>query len=238
MFLRALNRLQDSDEGQEGGGVSPTQDEGKDSGVEFAKAFAKRLAQSKEEIRKEERAKLAKEGGYATYEELLAHTKEVKLAKASGLDPDSEEFKRVVNALSSSDGSTDDSDMRRQLEELKLQEQFRWETSQLDGLKTQYGLAIKSLDDLDEDVKSKIKQGIDPVDAYYLVHKKEIISKSNDKGKATGKEHLTPDSTDGSHPDSTSDLTPARLAYFRELVDPSGELSDEELIKEIKALGK
>ena len=50
-------------------------------------------------------------------------------------------------------------------------EAIKWETEQLKQLKELYDVKVESLSELDEKVQTYIKKGVDPVDAYYLVHK-------------------------------------------------------------------
>lgn len=67
-----------------------------EEGVEKTKAFAKRLKESTEKARTEERENIAKQLGYTSYSEMLK-SRENKMLEDKGLDP--EEVSPIVNEL-------------------------------------------------------------------------------------------------------------------------------------------
>lgn len=67
-----------------------------EDGVEKTKAFAKRLKESTEKARTEERENIAKQLGYTSYSEMLK-SRENKMLEDKGLDP--EEVSPIVNEL-------------------------------------------------------------------------------------------------------------------------------------------
>ena len=67
-----------------------------DNGIENSKAFAKRLSEKTEQVRKQEREAIAKELGYESYDEMIK-SRERKTIEDKGLDPD--EVSPVIDEL-------------------------------------------------------------------------------------------------------------------------------------------
>lgn len=177
--------------------VSPTSENKPNAGsgnVETTKAFAARLAQEKAKVIKAEREKIAKENGYATYDEFVNATVQAKIRQETVYDPDDPDFNKVVNIVREK-GDPEKAILLAEVESYRQAEAERWAAEQVKAIEDTFGVKIKSLDDLDDAVRNKISKGIDPVDAYYLVHKPTITkTEPKDKGDKT---HLHPDTTGG-----------------------------------------
>lgn len=209
-----------------GTNVPPTLEENSknEKDVETTKAFAARLAKKTEEIRKTEREKIAKEGGYASYEEFLEAQRTAKIKSETNYDPTDDDFAKLVAIVKDTDPEKEE--LRQKLAAKEAEDALKWEADQVKLLNTTWGLKLKSLSELDTTVQDKIKKGIEPVDAYFLVHRPTP--------KVEDKSHLQGDPSS-----STSGATKAvsidakTLALYREFLPDS---SDEEIIKKVKQI--
>lgn len=239
LFLRAFRFYPDGDNGEDKG-VTPTsegesgskEDANKNvvSTVETTKAFAARLASA----RKADRLKIAKENGYETYAEFQSAMQLAKIQKDTSVDITDPEVKKAISILSANNEDGDRvAEMESELEAYKAAETARWEKEQLSALKKNYGIDISSIDNLDQAVKDKIAKGIDPVDAYYLVHH-PAPKKEETKTKPDNKEHLLPEANGGT--DENKVVIPAdKMKIYREM---NPDLTDEQIIEGIKQLRK
>ena len=135
--------------------------------METTKAFAARLAKKTEEVRKEEREKIAKENGYASYDAFIEAQRIAKIKADTNYDPADEDFAKLVAIVKDTDPEKEE--LRRRLAEKEAEDALKWEPTQV--ARDYLGVKLKALSELDANVQDKITKGIDPVDAYYLVHK-------------------------------------------------------------------
>jgi len=204
--------------------VSPTPENKDDKAVETTKAFAARLAKKTEEVRKEEREKIAKENGYASYDAFIEAQRIAKIKADTNYDPTDEDFAKLVAIVKDTDPEKEE--LRRRLAEKEAEDALKWEADQLKLLETTWGVKLKALSELDANVQDKIKKGIDPVDAYYLVHRPTK--------KVDDKSHLQSDpNTSTSGADKGQSIDAKTLALYREFLP---EATDEEIIKKVKEL--
>lgn len=210
-------------EGDEVTGGSPTPN----NEEKVEKIVAKRLAQEKAKALAQVREDVAKEAGFTNYDEFVKAQREAKIKKETSYDPEDEDFDKLVKIVKG-EKDPEKEELAVKLKAYEEAEAIKWETEQLKQLKELYDVKATSLSELDDKVQDYIKKGIDPVDAYYLVHKPT----GKKKDDPDDKKHLKPDPDAGATGDKTK-LTPQELVTFRSMLP---ELSDEEIIEKVKKL--
>ena len=219
-LMRAYLRYPEGDEAT-GGSPTPNNEE------KVEKIVAKRLAQEKVKALAQAREDVAKENGFTNYDEFVKAQREAKIKKETNYDPEDEDFDKLVKIVKG-EKDPEKEELVVKLKTYEEAEAIKWETEQLKQLKELYDVKVESLSELDEKVQTYIKKGVDPVDAYYLVHKP--TGKKNNE--PDDKKHLTPDPKNGAT-DSKDKLTPQELATFKVMLP---DLSEEEIIEKVKKL--
>lgn len=197
--------------------VEPTQ-------VDTTKAFSKRLAQEKVRLAAEEREKIAKENGFNSYEEMRVANQNQKIKESTHIDPLDEDFQKALDIIQKGP-DPEKEDLKAKVKGYEESEAEKWEREQVALLKTTYGIDIKSLTELDPEVTKRIEKGIDPVDAYYLVHKP-----SPKKPEVDDKAHLKND-PHGSGGGDKETLTKEELDVLKEYLP---DLTEAEIIEKVK----
>lgn len=205
--------------------VTPA-DPGTGKSKDTTKAFAARLAREKAKIIAAEREKIAKENGYANYDDFVAANLIAKVNKDTHYDPTDPDFEKLLKILN--DRIDPEKDLlKAELEGYREAEAKRWNDEQLNLLKDNYGVDLTSLDELDDEVKERIGRGIDPVDAYYLVHKPKPVSKKQ-TDPVGEKDHLKGDPNKSSGDKGAKVPTPEEIAKVKEFLQTS-DLTDDEV---------
>lgn len=157
-----------------------------DSNIDNTKAFAKRLRESTDKARAEERESIAKAMGYGSYEELIK-SRERKVIEDKGLDPD--DVAPIVEQLVK---ERIDKDPRMQeLEELRQMRVQEFGKKELAEVTKLSGGEITSLNQLSPEVISAWKQKGSLKAAYLEVEgEKRIMRMMSDQSRGTTT-HLT-----------------------------------------------
>ena len=185
------------------------------------KAFSERL--------KKEREKMAKQLGYNSWEEAIESKTNDKLLD-KGIDP--ETVKPILKELMQADP-----DYRAAMEYKKEKEEIEqktWADNEVKKLNEKFGLGLKDVNALDENVIKLWNSGLSLEKAYAAEHYEDIQKAAFKRGsiKQTGKEHLTDPAAKGSNPDiiTVKKPTAEQLQYFKAL---NPDASDEDIIKYI-----
>lgn len=220
-----LDKLFANDDQQES---SPAQDEAAtpvngDSAIDNTKAFAKRLRESTDKARSEERESIAKTMGYGSYDELMK-SREKKVIEEKGFDP--EEVTPLVEQLVK---ERIDKDPRMQeleeLRRLKVQEFGKKELAEVTKLS---GGEITSFNQLSPEVISAWKQKGSLKAAYLEVEgEKRIIRMMNEQNRSSTA-HLTANGGSAAVPTGERNLTADEKKMYK-FFNPS--MTDEQLNK-------
>lgn len=183
------------------------------------KAFSERL--------KKEKEKLAKQLGYDSWEAALeAKTNNTLLDK--GIDPTT--VKPLLKELMEADP-----DYRAAIEYKKEREEIEqkiWADNELKKLNEKFGIKIKDINSLDDNVIKLWNSGLSLEKAYAAEHYEDIQKAAIKRGniRQTGKEHMIDPAVSGSNTDTVKKPTAEQISYFRAL-NPG--VSDEDIIKYI-----
>ena len=202
--LEELQKLLDEDPGTSSPSSTEVATEGEltpqPQQVDQTKAFAKRLAEEKEKIRKEERDAIAKQAGYNSYDDLVRH-KENKEVEEAGLDP--EAFQGVFDKLYEERVKSDP--RMRELEEYRNAKAQEWANNQLKEITELTGGKITKLDQVEKEVFDAVRPGGTLVDAYMSIHGKEVVQELRNTKKLEQSEGSTRHLNDSSsNPVSTT----------------------------------
>lgn len=153
--------------------------------VETTKAFAKRLKESTDKARLEERDAIAKTLGYNSYDELIK-SQENNVLKDKGLDP--EEVSPIIEELVK---KRIDADPRMQeLAELKKQQIEDFGRKELAEITKLTGGEITSLTQLPKEVISRWKEKGSLKAAYLELEGEKLITKMRSEQSKGSTEHL------------------------------------------------
>lgn len=194
-----------------------------DSNIDNTKAFAKRLRESTEKARTEERESIAKAMGYGSYEELIK-SRERKVIEDKGLDPD--DVAPIVEQLVK---ERIDKDPRMQeLEELRQMRVQEFGKKELAEVTKLSGGEITSLNQLSPEVISAWKQKGSLKAAYLEVEgEKRIMRMMSDQSRGTTT-HLTANGGSASVPTGERNLTADEKKMYK-FFNPS--MTDDQLNK-------
>lgn len=209
--------------------TEPGQTKAPEETVDTTKAFAARLAQERLKISKTEREKIAKENGYATYEEFQEANLTTKVRQNTIYDPNEPDFKKLIKIIGEQ-GDPEKETLKAEVEAYRALEVKRWNDEQVKALNETYGVKLKSLDELDDEVKKKISKGIDPVDAYYLIHKPKTVVNPKDPKE---QEHLVPDPGASGNAGDTKEPTPEEIKKVKAFLQ-NDDLTDDQIKELIK----
>ena len=156
-----------------------------DNNIETTKAFAKRLKESTDKVRLEERDAIAKTLGYGSYDELIKN-QENKALKDKGLDPD--EVSPIIEELVK---KRIDADPRMQeLAELKKQQIEEFGRKELAEITKLTNGEITSLTQLPKEVISRWKEKGSLKAAYLELEGEKLITKMRSEQSKGSTEHL------------------------------------------------
>lgn len=216
--LEELQKLLDEDPGTSSPSSNEVATEGETTPqpqqVDQTKAFAKRLAEEKEKIRREERDAIAKQAGYNSYDDLVRH-KENKEVEEAGLDPDA--FQGVFDKLYEERVKSDP--RMRELEEYRNAKAKEWANSQLQEITDLTGGKITKLDQIEQAVFDAVRPGGSLVDAYMSLHGREVVQQLRSSKKLEQSEGSTQHLNDHSlNPVSATfrNLTPEESSMYRQ----------------------
>ena len=193
-------------------------------GKEGAKAFAKRLRESTDKARAEERDNIAKALGYESYDD-LQKKREQKMFTDKGLDPD--EVSPIVEELVQKRLNEDP--RMKELQAFKEQRAQEFAKKELEEVSKLTGGEIKSLDQVPQDVVERWKTTGSLKKAYLELHGEELIMKARAQSSRGTTTHLQP--MPGSAPpvdDGKRPLTADERQVWK-FFNPS--MTDEELDK-------
>ena len=194
-----------------------------DSNIDNTKAFAKRLRESTDKARAEERESIAKAMGYGSYEELMK-SRERKVIEDKGLDPD--DVAPIVEQLVK---ERIDKDPRMQeLEELRQMRVQEFGKKELAEVTKLSGGEITSLNQLSPEVISAWKQKGSLKAAYLEVEgEKRIMRMMSDQSRGTTT-HLTANGGSAAVPTGERNLTADEKKMYK-FFNPS--MTDDQLNK-------
>lgn len=194
-----------------------------DSNIDNTKAFAKRLRESTDKARAEERESIAKAMGYGSYEELIK-SRERKVIEDKGLDPD--DVAPIVEQLVK---ERIDKDPRMQeLEELRQMRVQEFGKKELAEVTKLSGGEITSLNQLSPEVISAWKQKGSLKAAYLEVEgEKRIMRMMSDQSRGTTT-HLTANGGSATVPTGERNLTADEKKMYK-FFNPS--MTDDQLNK-------
>lgn len=159
--------------------------EGKTETVDNTKAFAKRLHEKTEQVRNEEREKIAKSMGYETYDEMIK-SREKKLLEEKGLDR--EEVQETVEQLVQQRIENDP--RMKELESIRAQRAKEFAERELAELSKITEGEITSLKQLPQDVIDEWTKTGSLKGAYLKLHGEELLAKVKGKQSTGSTEHM------------------------------------------------
>lgn len=163
--------------------VPPTEDP-KPKDPTTTQIFAKRLKESTEKARAEERLNIAQLNGFTTWEEYQENISNSKLLD-KGLDPD--KVKPILKELIQNDPEYKEAiAIRKEKEKL---EQELWAKTQLENLNKKFNTSFTKIDELDADTVDLWNKGVD-LEKAYAAYNYDKISKAPPAKKEDGKTHL------------------------------------------------
>lgn len=194
-----------------------------DSNIDNTKAFAKRLRESTDKARADERESIANAMGYGSYEELIK-SRERKVIEDKGLDPD--DVAPIVEQLVK---ERIDKDPRMQeLEELRQMRVQEFGKKELAEVTKLSGGEITSLNQLSPEVISAWKQKGSLKAAYLEVEgEKRIMRMMSDQSRGTTT-HLTANGGSAAVPTGERNLTADEKKMYK-FFNPS--MTDDQLNK-------
>lgn len=155
------------------------------TGVEYTKAFSKRLKESTEKARAEERETIAKSLGYNSYDE-LQKSRENKVLEDNELDP--EQVLPVVEKLV--EQRINDDPRMRELEELRLQKIKDFGKRELEEITKLTGGEITKLSQLPNEVIELWKKEGSLKSAYLKLEGEKLINKVRSEQSKGSTAHL------------------------------------------------
>lgn len=210
----------DSDTGSETEGKD---EQPKEKEIDTTKAFAKRLKESTDKARLEEREALAKTFGYESYESMM-NERQKKMLEDNGLDPD--EVSPIVDKLVK---EKLDSDPRMlELAELRKKQVEEFGKKELSEITKLTNGAITKLEEIPKDVIELWKTKGSLKAAYIELHGEELIMKARSEQSKGSTDHLKTPEGDAISIKNTRPLTPQERSNYK-FFNPS--MTDDELDK-------
>lgn len=198
-----------------------------DNSVENTKAFAKRLSEKTEQVRKEEREQIAKSLGYESYDSMMKsklQDSERKVYDEHGLDPD--QVAPVVEELVKQ--RLDNDPRLRELDEIRAQRVKEFGKQELAEITKLTNGEITSLTQIPKEVLDLWKQKGSLKQAYIEIKGEELIMKERSKQSNGSTAHLASPNGTGSQPPKTRTLTDQEKNLYK-FFNPG--VSDDELNK-------
>ena len=205
-------------------GEKPNVTEGEN--VDTTKAFAKRLKESTDKARAEERDAIAKSLGYESYADMQS-ARDKKLIEEKGLDPN--EVAPIVEELVKK--RIDDDPRMKELSELRKQKLKEFKDKELAEISKLTNGQISKLEQVPKDVLELWKTDGSLKSAYLKLHGEELILKARSEQNKGSTDHLN-------IPTGTTIPTGQRLLTAEEkrvykMFNP--KITDEELNKKTTA---
>lgn len=198
-------------------------DASKTDDVDTTKAFAKRLKESTDKVRREERDAIAKSLGYSSYDE-LQKSRENKLIEDKGLDPD--EVSPIVDELVKK--RLDDDPRMKELAELRKKQVEDFGKKELEEIKKLTDGEITSLNQLSKEVIDLWKKKGSLKSAYLELEGEKLITKIKGEQSKGNTSHLNVPNGSTSPKSNERPLTDKEKQMFKFF---NRNISDEELNK-------
>lgn len=199
---------------------------GTEEQIDKTKAFAKRLKESTDKARAEERDAIAKSLGYDSYAVMQA-TREKQLMEEKGLDPD--EVAPIVDELVKK--RIDDDPRMKELAELRKQKLQEFKEKELADISKLTNGKITKLEQVPKDVLEMWKTEGSLKSAYLKLHGEELILQARREQNKGSIDHLrTPTGT--SIPENKRLMTEEEKRVYK-MFNP--KITDEELNKKMVA---
>lgn len=157
-----------------------------DNKVDTTKAFAKRLKESTDKARLEEREALAKSFGYESYENMMSE-RQKKIIEDNGLDPD--EVSPIIDKLVKE--KLDNDPRMKELAELRKKQVEEFGKKELADITQLTGGAITKLEQVPKDVIELWKTKGSLKAAYIELHGEELIMKARSEQSKGSTAHLS-----------------------------------------------
>ena len=211
------------EENKETAASEPQADTSKEEKTETTKAFAKRLKESTDKARLEERETIAKSLGYESYD-ALQKERQNKLLEEKGLDPN--DVSPIVDKLVK---EKLDSDPRmKELAEYRKKQVAEFGKKELSELTKLTNGEISKFEDVPADVIERWKTKGSLKAAYLELHGEELIYKARSEQSRGSTDHLQTITGSSSEKSNTRPLTAEERANYK-FFNPS--MTDEELDK-------
>lgn len=173
--------IDDGDKTEPNDGTETTPEQNLDT----TKAFAKRLHEKSEQVRKEERENIAKSMGFNSYEEMLK-SREEKLLEDKGLSAD--DVKETVEQLVQQRIENDP--RMKELESIRAQRAKEFAEKELAELSKITDGEIKSLNQVPKDVIDEWTKTGSLKGAYLKLHGEELIAKARGRQSEGSTGHM------------------------------------------------
>lgn len=204
-----------------------TEEQPQEQDVTKTKAFANRLKESTDKARKEEREAIAKELGYASYQEMQTK-RQNKIFEDQGLDPDqvSPIVEKLVQERMENDPRIKELEKYR---EAQIQEFGRKELAEITKLTNG---EVTTFEQIPKDVLDLWKQNGSLKASYLQLHGEELVLKARSEQNKGGTSHLKSPSGNPGNPDTHAKraLTDKEKRLYK-MFNPS--VTDEEINKKL-----
>lgn len=191
--------------------------------VEHTKAFAKRLRESTEKARNEEREAIAKNFGYASYEAMMQERQQ-QLIKDKGLDP--EDVSPIVEELVKQ--RINDDPRMKELESFRKQNIAQYAQSELKQISDLTGGQITRLDQLPKSVIDAWRQKGSLISAYMELEGVNLVNRIRSEQSKGTTNHMATPGANTPPPSNTRPLNDDEKRMWR-LFNPN--ITEEELSK-------
>ena len=204
-----------------------TEEQPQEQDVTKTKAFANRLKESTDKARREEREAIAKELGYASYQEMQTK-RQNKIFEDQGLDPDqvSPIVEKLVQERMENDPRIKELEKYR---EAQIQEFGRKELAEITKLTNG---EVTTFEQIPKDVLDLWKQNGSLKASYLQLHGEELVLKARSEQNKGGTNHLKSPSGNTGNPDAPAKraLTDKEKRLYK-MFNPS--VTDEEINKKL-----
>ena len=191
--------------------------------VEHTKAFAKRLRESTEKARNEEREAIAKNFGYVSYEAMMQERQQ-QLIKDKGLDP--EDVSPIVEELVKQ--RINDDPRMKELESFRKQNIAQYAQSELKQISELTGGQITRLDQLPKSVIDAWRQKGSLISAYMELEGVNLVNRIRSEQSKGTTSHMATPGANTPPPSNTRPLNDDEKRMWR-LFNPN--ITEEELSK-------
>lgn len=214
---------EENNEPQSDSQTETEEDKTDSNNVEKTKAFAHRLKESTEKVRREEREAIAKSLGYSSYDDMIKN-REKDFIKDKGYDP--EELSPVIDELLKA--RIDNDPRMKELEDLRKQSVAEFGKRELAEITKLTGGQITRLDQLSKEVLDAWKTKGSLKKAFLEVEGENLISKLRNEHSRGSTSHMTTPGSSNPAPSNKRLLTEEEKQMWR-LFNPG--ISEEELSK-------